>query len=71
MHSLERLGCNLDNLSQRVNPFTGQGVQLEAIKEQFIFASEDFPNDKTIACSYGRLCGLNSHYHVSQGGGIA
>jgi len=43
VHSLDRLGRNLDDLRRLVGELTGRGVQVEFAKEQLVFSGEDSP----------------------------
>jgi DNA invertase Pin-like site-specific DNA recombinase len=53
VHSLYRLGRNLDDLRQLVNQLTEQGVRLEFIKEQLVFTGEDPPMAKLLLSVMG------------------
>jgi DNA invertase Pin-like site-specific DNA recombinase len=43
VHSLDRLGRNLDDLRRLVGELTGRGVRVEFAKEQLVFSGEDSP----------------------------
>ncbi len=43
VHSLDRLGRNLDNLRRIVRDLTGRGVKVQFIKENLIFSGDDAP----------------------------
>src|SRR5664279_5536373 len=43
VHSLDRLGRNLDDLRRLVGELTGRGVRVEFVKEQLVFSGEDSP----------------------------
>ncbi|SRR5258708_15490787 len=43
VHSLDRLGRNLDDLRKLVKDLTGRGVQVQFIKENLIFSGDDSP----------------------------
>jgi DNA invertase Pin-like site-specific DNA recombinase len=48
VHSLARLGRNLDDLRQLINQLTEQSVRLEFIKEQLVFTGEGPPMAKLL-----------------------
>jgi DNA invertase Pin-like site-specific DNA recombinase len=41
VHSLDRLGRNLDDLRRLVGELTGRGVRVEFVMEQLVFSGED------------------------------
>lgn len=43
VHSMDRLGRNLDDLRSIVNKLTSKGIRVEFIKESLIFTGEDSP----------------------------
>ena len=43
VHSLDRLGRNLDDLRRLVGELTGRGVRVEFVTEQLVFSGEDSP----------------------------
>jgi DNA invertase Pin-like site-specific DNA recombinase len=43
VHSLDRLGRNLDDLRRLVGELTGRGVRVEFVQEQLAFSGEDSP----------------------------
>jgi len=43
VHSLDRLGRNLDDLRRLVGELTGRGVRVEFVQEQLVFSGEDSP----------------------------
>jgi DNA invertase Pin-like site-specific DNA recombinase len=53
VHSLDRLGRNLDDLRQLVNQLTEQEVRLEFIKEQLVFTGADPPMAKLLLSVMG------------------
>lgn len=53
VHSLDRLGRNLDDLRRLVSQLTEQGVRVEFIKEQLVFTGEDSPMAKLLLSVMG------------------
>ena len=43
VHSMDRLARNLDDLWQKVQKLTSQGIRVQFIKENLIFTGEDSP----------------------------
>jgi len=43
VHSLDRLGRNLDDLRRIVRDLTGRGVKVQFIKENLVFSGDDSP----------------------------
>jgi DNA invertase Pin-like site-specific DNA recombinase len=46
VHSMDRLGRNVDDLRQIVQTLTGRGVHIEFVKEHLTFTGEDSPMSK-------------------------
>ena len=53
VHSLDRLGRNLDDLRQLVNTLTAKGVRVEFLKEGLTFSGDDAPMSKLLLSVMG------------------
>src|ERR687894_772560 len=55
VHSMDRLGRNLDDLRRIVQTLTGKGVRIEFVKEHLTFTGEDSPMAKLMLSVIGSI----------------
>jgi DNA invertase Pin-like site-specific DNA recombinase len=55
VHSMDRLARNLEDLRRIVRELTGQGVKVEFVKENLIFAGDDSPMNTLLLSMLGAV----------------
>jgi DNA invertase Pin-like site-specific DNA recombinase len=55
VHSMDRLGRNVDDLRRIVQTLTGRGVHIEFVKEHLTFTGEDSPMSKLMLSVLGAI----------------
>ncbi|EHB44989.1 Resolvase domain protein [Mycolicibacterium rhodesiae JS60] len=55
VHSMDRLARNLEDLRRLVRELTGQGVKVEFVKENLIFAGDDSPMNTLLLSMLGAV----------------
>jgi len=55
VHSMDRLARNLEDLRRLVRELTGQGVKVEFVKENLVFAGDDSPMNTLLLSMLGAV----------------
>jgi len=55
IHSMDRLGRNLDDLRRIVQTLTSKGVQIQFVKEHLLFSGDDAPMSKLMLSVMGAI----------------